>query len=392
MPKERLWTATFTQVWAANFFSLLSFALFFHLPGYLADLGAGEAQIGLIFSVAALASLAIRPFLGTAMDRYGRKPVILSGGVVNILFTLLYLTVSSLGPWVYAVRIGHGLAQAMLFTSLFTYGADVVPASRRSEGLAVFGVSGLLPMAFGGALGDLILSVGGFDQLFLVATGAAIVTLALSATLPERRPDGQHLDQPRGFFALWRIPSLQSILFVTAMFSFALTSYFVFIRRFVDETGIGTVGMFFAVYSIVAILTRVFFGQLADRVGQNRVLIPSFGLLIAGFLVLAAAGSWQAVAVAGALCGAGHGFAFPILLSMLVTRAPDADRGSAVAAFTAVIDVGTVVAGPLLGAIIDRRGFSTMYVFCAVFLAASVIAYGAWERRIAARSPETSVV
>ena len=133
-------------------------------------------------------------------------------------------------------------------------------------------------------------------------------------------------------------------------------------------------------------------GRGLDRVG---VLIAHIGiglLLIAGFLVLAAAGSWQAVAVAGALCGAGHGFAFPILLSMLVTRAPDADRGSAVAAFTAVIDVGTVVAGPLLGAIIDRRGFSTMYVFCAVFLAASVIAYGAWERRIAARSPETSVV
>ena len=140
---------------AANFFSGLAFALFLLLPGYLTDLGADETQLGVIFGLTAVASIAMRPFLGTAMDRYGRRPVILVGNIINITFILFYLTVSVLGPWVYVVRIGHGVAEAMLFSALFTYGTDVVPSSRRTEGLAMFGVSGLLPIAFAGIIGDI---------------------------------------------------------------------------------------------------------------------------------------------------------------------------------------------------------------------------------------------
>jgi MFS family permease len=143
----RLFTGPFLLVSAANFASGMAFALFLHFSGYLADLGASDTQIGLIYGATAVASIAMRPLLGTVMDRHGRVPVIMVGNVLNIAFVLLYLTVSTLGPWVYVVRIGHGVAEAMLFSALFTYGADVVPASRRTEGIALFGVSGLLPIA-----------------------------------------------------------------------------------------------------------------------------------------------------------------------------------------------------------------------------------------------------
>ena len=65
-------------------------------------------------------------------------------------------TVEALGPWIYTVRVLHGFAEAMLFTALFTYAADHVPRSRRTQGLAFFGVSGILPMALGGIIGGAI--------------------------------------------------------------------------------------------------------------------------------------------------------------------------------------------------------------------------------------------
>ena len=386
---ERLFTKPFLLVSVANFTSGMAYALFLHFSGYLADLGASDTQIGLIYGATAVASIAMRPLLGTVMDRYGRRPVILFGNVLNIVFVLLYLTVSTLGPWVYAVRIGHGVAEAMLFSALFTYGTDVIPRSRRTEGIALFGVSGLLPIGVAGIVGDFVLSIAGFRELFLTAAGFAVITLVLSLPLPERRPALKPGESPHGFWKVVVQRDLLPIWWMIGSFSTVLTGYLVFIRRYVDDTGFGSVGLFFSTYVAVAILERVFLGWLPDRVGRMRVLYPSLGILVVGFLVLAGAGSWVGVAIAGAFCGAGHGFIFPILTALLVDRAPDTDRGSAMSFFTALFDVGTLIGGPLLGAIIDNAGWGPMYVAAGAALAVAAVIFWRWDRWV--MSGETGV-
>ncbi|MDH3425369.1 MAG: MFS transporter, partial [Acidimicrobiia bacterium] len=112
MSDDRLLTKPFVLASLANVFNGLSFNLFLHFPGFLQDLGAAEVQIGLIVGSAAVAAIAIRPAIGAAMDVSGRRPVIIAGNIVNVIAVLLYLTVSSIGPWVYVVRIIHGLSEA----------------------------------------------------------------------------------------------------------------------------------------------------------------------------------------------------------------------------------------------------------------------------------------
>ena len=387
---ERLFTRPFLLVSVANFTSGMAYALFLHFSGFLADLGASDTQIGLIYGATAVASIAMRPLLGTVMDRYGRRPVIMVGNVLNVVFVLLYLTVSTLGPWVYVVRVGHGVAEAMLFSALFTYGTDVIPKSRRTEGIALFGVSGLLPIGIAGIVGDFVLSIAGFRELFLTAAGFAVITLFLSLPLSERRPTLKPGESPRGFWSIVTQRNLLPIWWMIGSFSTALTGYFVFIRRYVDDTGFGSVGLFFSTYVAVAILERVFLGWLPDRVGRMRVLYPSLGILVIGFLVLAGAGSWVGVAIAGAFCGAGHGFIFPILTALLVDRAPETDRGSAMSFFTALFDVGTLIGGPALGAIIDTAGWGPMYVATGVALGAASVIFSRWDRRAMRREQETS--
>lgn len=377
---DRLFTRPFLLVSVANFTSGMAYALFLHFSGYLAGLGASDTQIGFIYGATAVASIAMRPLLGPVMDRYGRRPVILVGNILNVVFILLYLTVTVIGPWIYAVRIGHGIAEAMLFSALFTYGTDVIPASRRTEGIALFGVSGLLPIGAAGIVGDLVLSLAGFRELFLTAAGFAAITFVLSLPLPERRPELKAGESPIGF---WRIVAMRRLLpiwWMMGSFSTVLTAYFVFIRRYVDDTGIGSVGLFFSAYVAVAILERVFLGWLPDRVGRSKVLYPSLAALGLGFFVLAGADTWVGVAIAGALCGAGHGFTFPILTAMLVDRAPDSDRGSAMSFFTAMFDVGTLIGGPILGAIIDTAGWGPMYVTAGVALGIATVIFWRWDR------------
>jgi len=389
---ERLFTKPFLLVSVANFTSGMAYALFLHFSGYLADLGASDTQIGLIYGATAVASIAMRPLLGTIMDRYGRRPVILVGNILNVVFVLLYLTVSTLGPWVYAVRIGHGVAEAMLFSALFTYGTDVIPRSRRTEGIALFGVSGLLPIGVAGIVGDFVLSVAGFRELFLTAAGFAVVTLFLCLPLPERRPKLKPGQSPKGFWKIVIQRDLLPIWWMIGSFSTVLTGYFVFIRRYVDDTGFGSVGLFFSTYVAVAILERVFLGWLPDRVGRMRVLYPSLGILVIGFFILAGAGSWAGVAIAGAFCGAGHGFIFPILTSLLVDRAPDTDRGSAMSFFTALFDVGTLIGGPVLGAIIDSAGWGPMYVVAGLALGVASVIFWRWNRWVMIGESEASTV
>ncbi len=380
MPRPPLLTRGFAFASAASFANALAFALFFHLPGYLARLGAGETEIGFVYGVAAISSIAIRPLMGRFMDRHGRKPAILGGAAISLIFVTLYLTVTTMGPWIYLVRIGHGVGEAVAFAALYTYATDVVPASRRTEGITLFSVTTLLPFALAGVLGDTILALAGYRELFLVAAGVSGLTLLFALPLPVLGASTAEHHRARGFWRTAALSRLRPVWWLATMFSLVLTAYFAFIRVFVDVTGIGSVGLFFGAYAGVAGLERLVLWRLPDRIGERHTLIGSVVVFSSGFFVLAGTGSSLGVAVAGALCGAGHGFVYPILTAMTATRAPTPDRGSAMSLFTALFDLGGLMGGPLLGAVIEFAGFATMFTVSGVAILVAVAVFALWDR------------
>jgi MFS family permease len=366
--------------WLVSLFGGLAFFLFVHFPGYLEDLGASEVEIGLLVGITALAAILIRPQIGKEMDRRGRRPVILLGGTINVVVLFLYLTVNALGPWVYAVRIIHGFAEAMLFASVFTYAADIVPDRNRTQGLALFGISGMLPIALGGLLGDFVLARWDFQVLFITSALLAVIALGLSFTLTESITPAGSSVEISFLRSLWQ-RDLVPLWWMTVVFSLALSAYFTFLRTFIDDTGIGTVGAFFAAYSFVAIFLRLTTGWLPDRIGPKKVLYPALVLFAAGFAVLATATSGTSVIVAGALCGAGHGYAFPILYALSFGRADSANRGSASAIFTGLFDVGALAGGPTFGALIAIFSYETMFLTAAAWVLLGGLVFAVWDRR-----------
>lgn len=344
----------------------LSFALFVHFAAFLVELGADEVRVGLVIGVGSIGSLILRPFVGVLMDRIGRRPLIHAGNIINVLSAGLYLTVDSLSWWVYALTIVHGMAEAVLFTALATYGADIIPEDRRTEGLALFGVSGQLPIALGGLIGDFVLRIGDFELFFIVATGFA--ALALIAALPLREAKRQ--TRPTGGFmqAVAR-RSLQPIWLVSGGFAVAMISYFVFLTTYVDATGIGSVGAFFAVYSGTAITLRILGARLPQRVGELRLLTASMAGMVVGLSVLAIAPGDILFLGAAILTGAAHGYAFPILYSLVVTRTPVEDRGAALSGFLSFFPLASLLAAPVMGWLIDLGGYTMMYASVAGFVA-----------------------
>ena len=388
MPDDRLLTRPVLLCAAANFLQALCFNLYLHLPGFLHGLGADEVTIGLLSGLTAVAAIAARPPVGRAMDARGRRGVILVGGVLNTVVCALYVGVHSIGPALVFVRIFHGLAEAMLFSALFVLAADYIPASRRTEGIALYGVSGILPISLGGLLGDAILARGSYPVLF--ATSAAFAALSLLVSLPLRdRPRPPHHDDvpSRGFAAAAAQRDLLPLWFIGTVFATALSAVFTFVTTFVIETGIGSVGLFFSFYSGAAVVLRLCFGWLPERVGPKAVLFPALACLAAGLVALAAATSGREVAVAGILCGLGHGFTFPILSGLVVARAREAERGAALGLFTALFDVGVLIGGPAFGAVIQAAGYPAAYATAAVVVTAGAASFWFWDRRVAGRRP-----
>ncbi|MCG8589095.1 MAG: MFS transporter [Proteobacteria bacterium] len=377
--REPLFVRSFVLLAAANLLHGLSFNLFLHFPGFLTDLGANEVQIGQLYGLLGLTAIAIRPALGRRMDLQGRRPILLAGNALQLLGVALYLTLDSYGPWAYFVRMLHGAAEATLFTVLFTLAADIVPAGRRNEGLMLFGVSSMLPIALGGMVGDLVLAWAGYRELFLVALGFAVLgalaCLPIREARPEAAPDGARTPSG-GFWKVLRQRDLLPLWWISLVFASALAAVFTFLKTYTETRGLGSVGSFFAAYCTTAIGLRAFLGWLPDRIGVKRVLFPALLILALGFAALAGAETDAEVLVAGALCGVGHGYSFPLLFGLVVGRARDHERGSAMAILTSLVDAGYLV-GPALGILIAQVGYSGAFraVAIAVVIGTALFAW-----------------
>jgi predicted MFS family arabinose efflux permease len=238
----------------------------------------------------------------------------------------------------------------------------------------------MLPVSFGGLLGDAILSRASYDALFIAASCFAALSFLITIPL-EEYPRVRHLDdRPRGIGHALMQRDLVPLWFLGTVFGLVLTGVFVFVKRFVMETQVATVGTFFSAYTGAAIVVRIVGGSLPDRVGPKRVLLPALATLTAGFLCLAAADNAREVLAAGVLCGLGHGFIYPTMSSMIVTRASEAGRGAAISILTALPDLGALLGAPLLGWIIEASGFAAMFASAAGVLAFGSIVFATWDR------------
>jgi MFS family permease len=352
-----------------------------HFPGFLEALGARESAIGVLVALTALAAVTFAPFVGRLMDRRGRRPVIVSGNLLNVGVVGLYLTVHTLSPTLYILQILHGVAEMMLYSALFTYAADMVPPTRTAQGLAIFGVSAMLAITVGGLLGDAALAWGGYQALFLTSLGSAIAGLALALPLAESSGLSAPAAAPRrGLWATLCQPNLAPLWLVTWMFFFTQAGVFVFLKTYIMATGLGTLGTFFTIYTLTAIVQRLLLGWVPDRFGLTRVLGPALLAFAVGLLLLSVAGSVWEVWSAGFFCGVGHGYVFPILLGLVNRRARVTERGAAMAIYTTIDNGAVLVAGPVLGVLIETMGYTPMFGSVTGLLAATTVVFWLWDR------------
>jgi len=147
MTTEKLWSRDFIALTAANGLLFAGFHILLPtLPIYVASLGASGSEIGLIAGIFGYSAIFIRLFTDTGVRAFGKKTCLYAGLLFSLLATAGYALLDSVGAIVIA-RVIHGFGFGLSTTFAAALVADVIPASRRGEGIGYFGLGSTIAMA-----------------------------------------------------------------------------------------------------------------------------------------------------------------------------------------------------------------------------------------------------
>ena len=379
---DALITVDFCRLVMAHLLQALAYASMLLLPLYLRHLGARHTVIGVVMATAAVSGLLFRPAVGWLLDRWGRKPTLIVSTLIVAVAMGLLAFVDRIGPLIYLQRAILGIGLGGLFAGYFTFAADLIPASRRTEGLALFGVSGLLPLLVNPLSDQLSLSPADL-RWFLPCVGIA-VALSLLFLWPLKEPKKANAEK-RGTFNLKTVTSalkrkpLQPVWLATIIFSSLVAVFMTFTTVTAEARGVERPASLWFSYAIGAATVRLFGGRVPDRIGPRNMVTPAIGLYIVGVFIAAEASDFRDFLIAALCAGVGHGYCFPVLTTQVVTRTAVSFRGSALAMFTALWGLSELVISPTFGLIADHKGEQFMFWFAGAISLGALIVWIALE-------------
>ena len=364
MTQDKLWNRNYCKVMAANFTLFFAFYVLTPLlPLYLSEhFGATKDVIGLVLSGYTITALVVRPFSGYVVDTFPRKTVLMVCFSAFAIFFAGYLAASSLLLFT-IVRTLHGGPFGALTVANSTVAIDVLPSSRRTEGIGYYGLSNNLAMAIAPTVGIFIYKLtDSFELLFWLALAVACAGWLTDATVKTRRNGGAKVPSKLSldrFFLLrgW----LLGINMVAFGFSFGVLSNYLAIygKEVMGITG-GT-GTYFMLCSVGLILSRL---QGGKALRQGRLTFNAgSGMVISfiGYTLFILVPNMVGYYASALLIGLGNGHMWPAFQNMTISVASNSQRGTANSTILVSWDLGMGL-GILLGGVISELlGYSAAF-------------------------------
>lgn len=375
--RERLWNRNYCKVMVANFTLFFAFYILTPLlPLYLSEhFGATKDVIGLVLSGYTITALLFRPFSGYVVDAFPRKTVLMISFGAFAIFFAGYLAASTLLLFT-IVRTLHGGPFGATTVSNSTVAIDVLPSSRRTEGIGYYGLSNNLAMAIAPTIGIFIYKyTQSFELLFWLALVVACAGWIVDATL---KLDAKATIKNKSKFSWDRFFLVRGWLLGLNMvafgFSFGVLSNYLAIygKEVMGITG-GT-GTYFMLCSVGLILSRLQGGKaLRDgRVTHNAgsgmvislvgytlfILMPTLSALFTIHSSLFTSIGYYGSAL---LIGLGNGHMWPAFQNMTINVAHNNQRGTANSTILISWDIGMGL-GILVGGVVSELlGYSAAF-------------------------------
>jgi MFS transporter, SET family, sugar efflux transporter len=332
-------------------------------------------QIGVWFSVFAIAGIAIGWWLGR---RFDRRPTRTYAIAVTLSSALGYVLLPGVSSFLVLLLMAATVLGAMgaAFPQLFSLARSVLgegAAGQRSAPLLRSGWS--LAWAVGPLLGAFVLSRGGYSWLMWTAAAVFLASALTVFLVPRPGAVTAANSSPGGTPVLLTV---SVTLFFTAMFAGGLALP-LFVTRGLHQQA-AAVGVLFSVCAAVEVGATLGLAALPARVSQRALIIGGFGsfvcyfaltVLSSGMLVLVVAQALRGVAIA--IVGAAGIRYFQDLLAPAT--------GRATTLFANASTAGLLVSGILSGLAVEHFGYQTTLLLCGVVAAVGGVAFTLGSRR-----------
>lgn len=393
---EKLWSRDFVVVMlACAGISFCNYFLVSTLPIYAQKLTGTSVYAGLMTTIYTLAALATRPFAGLLSDRFGRVRLLIAGAAICAIACIFYRFTAAIVVLI-LVRALQGIGFGIHTTAGGTVAADIVPKSRMSEGLGIFGLYGTIASALAPAIALGIIGNGdikNFEPLFLLSASIAFVCIILDSLIryertrrkPKHYPletmtaDAQQVPSHEEAAVLPKtVLGFEPAVFVPgavlALIFIAFSSVISFLTLFALDRNLGNIGLFFTINAVGMLCSRLFLGKVADKRGADIIVLPSLVVMILCFVLIPFIHLKLHLLLLAFPLGLTQGAICPVINTMMFRRCSVKRRGTASAAYFAAIDLGFACGALFFGFIADKLGYSAVYWSAMLFvLAASVI-------------------
>ena len=300
----------------------------------LADLGSGDALIGVIIGLFSLVTFALALPGGRLMDNFGLRRALLAGSAGMVVTGLAFAW--SARVWqVAVVLILAGIMELAVWLAMQALASQAGSGEELRRHLALFSFAWGAGAAIGPSLGSALYARWDFAAVALLYAGTAAVALVSGAAVPVAKR-GNRRDEP----PLAMLPAVRGMWGASAVRSVLLSSFVVlfvygirnsFYPLLLERQGVPLpqIGLLLSTIGVASLLVRLPLPVLVRRIGPQRALVLSMWLPIVGMTVTPWLSSMWLYVPAAAAVGLGMGINAPVTVELMALSTSPQERGLA---------------------------------------------------------------
>lgn len=326
----------------------------FIFPIYASNLGANVMEIGILYSIFSLIGILIRPFVGSLIDKKGRKIGVIVGIILYSLMNIVFTLAVDI-KYLFIGRVLQSVAGSFLWISVDTIISDISDKSNIGKNFGTLDGTMAKGQMMGSALGFMLLYNNNTSNPFMIIFLLYLITSigSLFYTIKEVPETISYKTNHREEKPI-KIKDIGLFLvimgFISLITSLTAPIYLIYLQDKITND-LGLISLLFIPAGILSTFLPRKFGILSDKLSREKIII--IGMFINAILqiFIPLTKSFLSFMILYTLISITIMFYGPALSSLIIEYVGKDKRGKSYGLYSFATGVGAAI-GPIIGSFI----------------------------------------